>query len=104
MRSLRHRSANELPCHGMAQVINFYSRLSPRQPRATLKTKINGGPRGPPFVEARVSSQDRIGFYEAPDASTLDPGASQTGFVDLFVRPVLPPHGPRCPRKPAKVI
>ncbi|MCD9107198.1 hypothetical protein [Bradyrhizobium japonicum] len=38
-RSMRHHSVNDLPCHAMAQVIVFYSRLSPRQPRATLKTK-----------------------------------------------------------------
>jgi hypothetical protein len=38
MRSLRHRRHHELPCHRGAQAIAFYLRLSPRQPRATLKT------------------------------------------------------------------
>jgi hypothetical protein len=38
-RSLRHQRRHDLSCHPMAQVIKFYPKLSPRQPRATLKTK-----------------------------------------------------------------
>lgn len=47
-------SCHDLPCHRRALSIAFYFRLSPRQPRATLKTKMNGGLCGPPFIEARV--------------------------------------------------
>jgi hypothetical protein len=39
LRSPRHQRYRDLSCHGMAQVIIFYPRLSPRQPRATLKTQ-----------------------------------------------------------------
>jgi len=39
MRSLRHQRRLDLPCHRKAPSIEFYSRLSPRQPRVTLKTK-----------------------------------------------------------------
>jgi hypothetical protein len=95
MRSLRLRSANDLPCHGMAPVLIFYSRLSPRQPRATLKTKINGGLRGPPFVEARVrqeSPKERIGFYEALDSSARQP---RKWVRRSIAQLVLPLQGPR---------
>jgi hypothetical protein len=39
MRSLRHQRRHDLPCHRRAKVLAFYFRLSPCQPRATLKTK-----------------------------------------------------------------
>jgi hypothetical protein len=54
MRMLRHQHANDLPCHHMAKVLAFYFRLLPCQPRATLKTKIDGGLGGPPFIEVRI--------------------------------------------------
>jgi hypothetical protein len=38
-RSLRHQRRLDLSCHLMAQVIAFYSKLLPCQPRAALKTK-----------------------------------------------------------------
>ena len=92
---MRHHSVNDLPCHGMSQIIVFYSRLSPRQPRATLKTKINGGLRGPPFVEARVrqeSPKERIGFYEALDSSARQP---RKWVRRSIAQLVLPLQGPR---------
>lgn len=39
----------------------FYFRLSPHQPRATLKTKMDGGLFGPPFIEARISADSKRG-------------------------------------------
>lgn len=61
IRWLRHRRRHDLPCHRMAPSITFYSRLSPCQPRATLKTKNKRR-----ALPARRLLRARTGPCEAP--------------------------------------